>query len=176
MHLQTLNNQSYSGMKPIFARWFSFTLLIFISPLDVYSFPDTVFLSIGRGRGNTWSDFSIRAMPILVNQLKNCRTFHLPRLINSTLQWTNQFKPSFWKLLLGHFPFLGGENHYFKFLQIQLNYCAIVCERPGYVTCRTLNLPFSFQFSNASAGSKRRKWRSLAFADCSGLFILFFQS
>ncbi|KGE84777.1 hypothetical protein IX84_32030, partial [Phaeodactylibacter xiamenensis] len=26
------------------------------------------------------------------------------------------------------------------------------------------------------AGSKRRNWRSLAFADCSGFFILIFQS
>jgi hypothetical protein len=41
-------------------------------------------------------------------------------------------------------------------------------ERPGYVTCRTLNLPFSSQLKNASAGSKRRTWRSLAFAACAG--------
>jgi len=143
MHLRTLKNQSYSGMKPIFARWFSFTILIFISPLDAGSFPDTVFISIGRGRDNSWSDFSIRAIPILVNQLKNCRTSHLPRLNRLFLQWTNQFIPSFWKFLLGHFPFPGGENPFFKFLQIPFISCAIVCERPGYVTCRILNLPFS---------------------------------
>ena len=41
-------------------------------------------------------------------------------------------------------------------------------QRPGYVPCRTLNLPFSFHFTNASAGSKRRSWRSLAFAACAG--------
>ena len=118
MYLRTLEQISNSGMKPIFASWFSFTVLIFISPLDADSFPDTVFLSIGRGRGNSWSNFSIRAIPILVNQLKNCRTSHLPRLNRLFLQWTNQFIPSFWKLLLGHFQVLGGENPYFKFLLI----------------------------------------------------------
>ena len=176
MHRRTLNNHSYSGMKPIFARWFSFTVLIFISPLEVYSFPDTVFLSIGRGRGNSWSDFSIRAISIPVNQLKNCRTSHLPRLNRLFLQWTNQFKPSFWKFLLRHFQVLGGENPYFKFLLIHFISCAIVCERPGYVTCRTLNLPFSFHFTNASAGSKRPNWRSLAFAACAGFSISIFLS
>jgi hypothetical protein len=41
-------------------------------------------------------------------------------------------------------------------------------QRPGYVTCRILNLPFPFHFTNASAVSKRRSWRSLAFAACAG--------
>jgi len=176
MHLRTLEQISNSGMKPIFARWFSFTVLFFISPLDAGSFPDTVFLSIGRGRGNTWSNFSIRAIPILVNQLTTCRNFYLPRLIRLFLQWTNQFKPSFWKLLLGHFLFPGGENPYFKFLLIPFISCAIVCERPGYTQAGILNLLFSSDFTNTSAGSKRRNWRSLAFAACSGLFFLIFQS
>ena len=176
MYLRTLEQFSNSGIKPIFARWFSFTVWIFISPLDADSFPDTVFLSIGRGRGNSWSNFSIRAIPILIDQLKNCRTSHLPRLIRLFLQWTNQFKPSFWKLLLGHFPFPGGENPYFKFLLIPFISCAIVCERPGYAQAGILKLLFSFDFTNTSAGSKRRKWRSLAFAGCSGLPFLIFQS
>jgi len=176
MHLRTLKIQSYSGMKQLFARWFSSAVLIFISPLDADSFPDTVFLSIGRGRGNSWSNFSIRAIPILVNQLINCRNFYLPRLNRLFLQWTNQFIPSFWKFLLGHFQVLGGENPYFKFLLIPFISCAIVCERPGYVTCRTLNLPFLSHFTNASAGSKRRNWRSLAFAACAGFSISIFLS
>jgi hypothetical protein len=49
-------------------------------------------------------------------------------------------------------------------------------QRPGYVTCRILNLPFSFYFTNASAGSKRRSWRSLAFAACAGFSISIFLS
>ena len=49
-------------------------------------------------------------------------------------------------------------------------------QRPGYVTCRTLNLLFSFHFTNASAGSKRLNWRSLAFAACVGFSISFFLS
>jgi hypothetical protein len=36
------------------------------------------------------------------------------------------------------------------------------------VPCRILNLPFPFHFTNASAVSKRRSWRSLAFAACAG--------
>ncbi len=49
-------------------------------------------------------------------------------------------------------------------------------QRPGYVTCRTLNLPFSSHFTNASAGSKRPNWRSLAFAACAGFSIFIFLS
>jgi hypothetical protein len=44
------------------------------------------------------------------------------------------------------------------------------------VLCRTLNLPFSSHFTNASAGSKRPNWRSLAFAACAGYSISIFLS
>ena len=109
MHLRTLEQISNSGMKPIFARWFSFTVLIFISPLDVHSFPDTVFLPIGRGRGNSWSNFSIRAIPILVNQLKSCRNFIYPALTDFFSNGLTSLYPVSENFYSGIFHFQAGR-------------------------------------------------------------------
>jgi hypothetical protein len=49
-------------------------------------------------------------------------------------------------------------------------------QRPGYAQAGILKLIFSFDFTNTSAGSKRRIWRSLAFAACAGFSISIFQS
>ncbi len=72
------------------------------------------------------------------------------------------------------FLFSRRDNSYFQFHRMP-----ILMRYPITARLRAVpdfNFSFSSHFTNASAGSKRRTWRSLAFAACAGFSISFLLS